>query len=138
MTFFTAELKNILDLTSYAAYPITYSGRVALVCLDEDLRAKIEFLSLEIKNQYNAIRVTILNRKKGEVDKNTLLMADIFRKSTGRIGTQMQYSEKFRPHIWEDTSRNNVGWYLVSPGPNDRKKMGTCIEEYLTVFDSHR
>ena len=65
MTFFEQELRKIVG----AEYPdATFVGRACYVRLDEMNRAKIQFVTTGIANQYSALRLTVLNRQEGDVD----------------------------------------------------------------------
>ena len=59
MNFFEQELRKIVG----SAYPdATYIGRACYVRLGEENRAKIQFVTGIVSNQYNALQMTILNR----------------------------------------------------------------------------
>ena len=61
MNAFEMELKKILSQSKEAAHT-TYVGRAAYIQVAPELRAKLEFVSLNIANQYNALKLTVLNR----------------------------------------------------------------------------
>ena len=60
MNAFEMELKKILSQSKEAAHT-TYVGRAAYIQVAPELRAKLEFVSLNIANQYNALKLTVLN-----------------------------------------------------------------------------
>ena len=65
MTFYEQELRKIIG----EQYPdATYVGRVCYVRLSDMNRAKIQFVTGIVSNQYNALQLTILNRSEGQVD----------------------------------------------------------------------
>ena len=65
MTFYEQELRKIIG----EQYPdATYVGRVCYVRLSDMNRAKIQFVTGSVANQYNALQLTILNRSEGQVD----------------------------------------------------------------------
>ena len=66
---FEQELRKIVSPSCPDA---TYVGRACYVRLSEMNRAKIQFISTHIASQYDALRLTILNRDEGAVD-NLLL-----------------------------------------------------------------
>ena len=45
------------------------SGKMMIGKIDQDVRVKLEFISTNIAKQYNAMKVTVLNRTEGEIDK---------------------------------------------------------------------
>ena len=56
MTFYEQELRKIVG----ERYPdATYVGRACYVRLDEMNRAKIQFVTTGIANQYSALRLTV-------------------------------------------------------------------------------
>ena len=59
---------------------MSYAGRSAYIQLDPDLRDRLEFVSLNIASQYNALKLTILNRTEGAVDVNILRFGDLLGK----------------------------------------------------------
>ena len=65
MNFFEQELHRIVA----PKYPdATYVGRACYVRLNELNRAKIQFVTGIVANQYHALRISILNRNEGQVD----------------------------------------------------------------------
>ena len=69
MNPFGQELRKILTQCKTSGV-VSYAGRSAYIQLDPDLRARLEFVSLNIAGQYNALKLTILNRTEGAVDVN--------------------------------------------------------------------
>ena len=67
MTFYEQELRKIIG----EQYPdATYVGRVCYVRLSDMNRAKIQFVTGSVANQYNALQLTILNRSEGQVTRS--------------------------------------------------------------------
>lgn len=78
MNFFEQELHKIVA----PKYPdATYVGRACYVRLDELNRAKIQFVTGIVANQYHGLRISILNRNEGQVDALLLNLSDILGKS---------------------------------------------------------
>ena len=67
MTFFEEELKKIMA-ESAILKDQRYVGRICYGTIGEDLRARIEFVTLGISNQYAGLKASIFNRKEGVVD----------------------------------------------------------------------
>ncbi len=57
--------------------------------LDDDLRVKLEFISTFISGQYNALRLTLINRTDGVVDKGVFKFSDILGSLHGNGGKAM-------------------------------------------------
>ena len=74
MTFYEQELRKIVG----ERYPdATYVGRACYVRLSDMNRAKIQFVTGSVANQYNALQLTILNRSEGQVDTLRLRFSDL-------------------------------------------------------------
>lgn len=78
--------------------------------LDPDLRARLEFVSLNIASQYNALKLTILNRSEGAVDVNILRFGDLLGK---KKVSNPNFSDGILPHLWDDYGK--VDWYVYQP-----------------------
>ena len=72
MNPFGQELRKILTQCKTNG-PVSFAGRSAYIQLDPELRARLEFISLNIANQYNALKLTVLNRTEGAVDVSSAL-----------------------------------------------------------------
>lgn len=90
MNFFEQELHKIVA----PKYPdATYVGRACYVRLDELNRAKIQFVTGIVANQYHALRISILNRNEGQVDVLLLNLSDILgKKQTGNPNVTVKSS----------------------------------------------
>lgn len=126
MNFFEQELRKIVA----PKYPdATYVGRACYVRLDEMNRAKIEFITGIVANQYHALRLTILNRSEGQVDILLLKLSDI-------LGKKQTNNPNFRdgvsPHIWDDYGK--AEWYVYHPNSRDYQQLTDAVSDYLEVF----
>ena len=79
MTRYEQELRKLFDGSGLMDRP-QYSGRVCVGELGKDLRVRAEFFSAHIADQYDAIRLTVLNRKEGVVDRTLLQFKDVWGK----------------------------------------------------------
>lgn len=126
MTAFEQELRKILS----PRYPdATYVGRACYVRLSEMNRAKIQFISTHIASQYDALRLTILNRDEGAVDNLVLRFSDL-------LGKKHTSNPNFRdgviPHLWDDCGK--VAWYVYQPSSRDYQELSDAVGSYLEVF----
>ena len=64
MTVYERELRKLFENSDLIDHP-QYSGHVCVGELGKDLRVRAEFLSTCVANQYDAIRLTVLNRTEG-------------------------------------------------------------------------
>ncbi len=85
-------------------------GRACYVRLSEMNRAKIQFISTHIASQYDALRLTILNRDEGAVDNLVLRFSDLFRK---KHTSNPNFRNGIVPHLRDDYG--NIAWYVYQP-----------------------
>ena len=67
MNYFEQELRRIVEHCEYFRNP-KYVGRSCIGRLDEGIVVKMEFESTMIRDKYNALRVTLMNRSEGKID----------------------------------------------------------------------
>lgn len=108
-------------------------GRAAYIQVAPELRAKLEFVSLNIANQYNALKLTVLNRIDGAVDINILRFGDLLGK---KMVSNPNFSDGVIPHLWDDYGK--VGWYVYHPAQADYKLLAGVVDEYLQIFQSQK
>lgn len=128
MNPFGQELKKIL-IQSKTSGLVSYVGRSAYIQLDPELRVKLDFLSLNISNQYNALKLTVLNRTEGAVDMNIIRFGDLLGK---KKVSNPNFSDDVLPHLWDDYGK--VGWYVYQPTQADYSVLAGAVDEYLQVF----
>lgn len=128
MNPFGQELRKIL-VQSKASGPVSFAGRSAYIQLDTELRARLEFVSLHVASQYNALKLTILNRTEGAVDVNILRLSDLLGK---KVVSNPNFREGVIPHLWDDCGK--VEWYVYQPTQADYRLLAGAVDEYLQVF----
>lgn len=130
MNFFEQELRKIIG-QSTAAADASYVGRSCFVRLNPDLRAKLTFITMGIASHYEALKMTILNRKEGEVDNTVLRFSDL-------LGKKQVMNPNFKsgifPYIWDD--HGNPMWYVYQLKQEDYQLLAESVDEYLQVFQS--
>jgi len=92
-------------------------------------RAKIQFISTNIASHYDTLRLTILNRKDGEVDNLLLRFSDLLGK---KMTTNPNFRDGIMPYIWDNYGK--VGWYVYQPTQRDYAALTAEVSEYLEVF----
>ena len=126
MNFYEQELKKIVG----DRYPdATYVGRACYVRLIDTNRAKIQFVTGIVANQYNALQLTILNRNEGQVDVLRLRFTDLLGK---KQTNNPNFCDGVDPHIWD--SSDDVHWYVYQPTRQDYDTLGDAVSDYLEVF----
>ena len=51
--------------------------------IGKNLRAKVQFISTNVSNHYDALKLTIINREQGQIDIETFRFVDIIGKKNG-------------------------------------------------------
>ena len=129
MTRYEQELRKLFDGSGLMDRP-QYSGRVCVGELGKDLRVRAEFLSTCVANQYDAIRLTVLNRTEGVVDRTMLRFKDVWGKKP--VPGNPNFRSGVLPHLWDD--RGDVDWYAYHPSVADYDALRQSIGQYLSVF----
>ena len=106
-------------------------GRAVYIQIVPELRAKLVFVSLNIANQYNALKLTVLNRIDGVVDTNILRFGDLLGK---KMVSNPNFSDGVVPHLWDDYGK--VGWYVYQPEQADYKLLADVVDKYLQIFQN--
>ena len=106
MTFFEQELKKLFaDDTAFMDK--RFIGNACYGRLDHNIRIKIRFTTCGVADQYEALKVTLLNRNEGEIDNMMLYFHDLWGiKKTGNPN----FGEGISPHIWR--YREKTEWYV--------------------------
>ena len=120
MNYFEKQMR-ILFCESELFSEAMCSGKMMIGKIDHNIRVKLEFISTHIANQYNAMKVTVLNRTDGEIDKTVIPFKDI-------IGLKNGYD----PYIWDDD--NSKGWYGFKPTSDEYDRISNTIHDYMSMF----
>ena len=129
MTVYERELRKLFENSDLIDHP-QYSGRVCVGELGKDLRVRAEFLSTCVANQYDAIRLTVLNRTEGVVDRTMLRFKDVWGKKP--VPGNPNFRSGVMPHLWDD--RGDVDWYAYHPSAADYDALRQSIGQYLSAF----
>lgn len=129
MTVYEKELRKLFENSGLMDHP-QYSGRVCVGELGKDLRVRAEFLSTHIASQYDAIRLTVLNRKEGVVDRTLLRFKDVWGKKP--VPGNPNFREGVLPHLWDDSG--DVDWYAYHPNAADYAALRQSVGQYLSMF----
>ena len=126
MNFFEQELHKIVA----PKYPdATYVGRACYVRLDELNRAKIQFVTGIVANQYHGFLIFILNRNEGQVYALLLNLSDILGK---KHTSNPNFESGITPYIWDDYGK--ADWYVYHPNSRDYQQLTEAVSDYLEVF----
>ena len=123
-----AELNRLFGDGTLMDRPVVI-GKTCYGQLGGDLRVRAEFVSLNVYEQYNALRLTILNRTDGKVDQLTLPFSAVW----GRMPVNNRnFTEGIIPYIWVD--RGKPEWYVYKPTKQDMDRLRASCKSYLDVF----
>ena len=128
MTFFEQELQKLFGkgtgLSDVRIVGNAYYGR-----LSGDIRVKIHFTNTFSSDNYDALKVVLINRREGPIDSMALHFSDLW-------GIRMVNNPNFRdgvcPHIWKDGG--DVKWYIYKPTEADYRQLSGAVSDYLDVF----
>ena len=124
MNFYEKEMRNLFG-NRELLQDAHFCGRTCLARLDEDLRVKLMFRTTAIAGQYDAIKLSIINRTDGVVDQQLFRFSDI-------IGKQIRNGrDAIEPHIWEYDGKPS--WYLPITQAN-RTQIADTILDYVGMY----
>ena len=126
MNFLRMELKKMLGMTQYSE-DATYIGSCGYVRVNEEVRMRLEF-SRSSTTTYDAIVMTMLNRKEGTIDTNALKFRDIWGR---KAVSNPNFKEGIIPHIWENKEKE---WYVYKPNQKDYPILADEISQYVGLF----
>ena len=124
MNFYEKEMRDFFG-NSELLQDAHFCGRTCLARLDEDLRVKLQLTTTGIIDQYDAIKLSIINRTDGVVDQQLFRFSDI-------IGKQIRNGrDAIEPHIWEYDGKPS--WYLPITHA-DRTQIADTILDYVGMY----
>ena len=128
MNFFEQELRKLFADGMVIDDP-HFIGRACFGVLGSDLRAKAEFVTQDTVDQYEAIRITILNRSDGVVDSLTMHFDDLFGRKRSNSSNLFN---RISPYFWQYDGK--YGWYGYKPSAADYADIRYAVNGYLSVF----
>ena len=124
MNFYEQEMRRMFA-DSHIIHDSQFCGRTMLGKLDDELRIKLQFVSTFIADQYDAIKVTVINRTDGVVDKQILRFSDIIGMyDHGTLGL-------VAPYIWE--YNNQAEWYTPTTH-TDKAQIADAVLDYIGMY----
>ena len=127
--FFEQELRKLFGDGKIIDDP-TYSGRSCYGTLGKDLRVRAQFITTRISDEYDALKLAVLNRTEGQVDAMILRLKDLLGKKP--VPGNPNFPNGVSPYIWNDYGK--LEWYAFRPTPADYEKIRQAAEQYLGVF----
>ena len=123
MNGYEQELRGMFD-GSGVLYDPKFCGKTMIARIDDQKLAKIGFTTTGFSNQYDAMKVSIINKNTGPVDKRIFRFADI-------IGQQQLHGSLIAPHMWEDCGK--AEWYLPI-SISDKALISDTVQDYVEMF----
>ena len=127
--FFERELRKLFSDGEIIQSP-RFTGRACLGTLGKDLRVRAQFATTGVSDHYDALKITVLNRKDGPVDTLILKLRDVWGKRP--VPNNPNFRDGVFPHIWVDGGKPE--WYAYQPTPADMERLCQEVEQYLSVF----
>ena len=126
MNAFEKALRELFD-KSEELKDIKYTGRTCLARLDEDLRVKLQFVTMGHADNYTAICASIINRTDGLVDKQTFRFRDMVpaRSKDTLFG-------KDYPYIW--ICDGKAEWYGQPLTRKEQQLVRDSILDYVGMY----
>lgn len=94
--FFEQELRKLFG-DGKTISSVAFSGRTCFGTLDGDLRVRAEFVSPSHSNVYDALKLTVLHRTRGELDTLLLRMQDVW--GVKDVSKNPNFQRKVSPSI---------------------------------------
>ena len=126
MNFFEQELRRFTGkTTAFKSCKALYAGRACFIPLSGNRRARLEFVTSGVADQYDALQVTILSTTDGKIDCLRFRFKDFFapRKGGG--------SGICCPHIWVDCG--DAEWY-IAPTAAEIAGLAQAAHDYIMLF----
>ena len=118
---FEHEMRMFFGDSELLSTETLFTGKTMISKIGENLRAKVEFISTHVSSEYDALKLSIINREQGVIDNKTFNFADIIGKKNGRT-----------PHVWD--SGDKAGWHLYRPTANEFEKIQGEVEKYIEMY----
>ena len=129
MTRFEQELRKIFDHGKLFSN-VRFAGNCCYGRLTEQIRVKASFQTGSIADQYDRLKITLLNRTEGPIDSVVLRLKDIW--GIKPVANNPNFRNGVYPYLWECDGK--VDWYAYHPTPADYQKLTEAAGNYLDVF----
>lgn len=123
MNFFEQEMRKMFG-DSPVIQDAQYCGRTLIGKVDDELRVKLQFITTGIADNYDSIRLKIINRTEGEVDTEVFRFTDI-------LGTPNAPSRPI--YIWSNRG-GDTNWYGYRPTEIDYDQISETINGYISMY----
>ena len=129
MNFFESELRKIMG-DGCLLDNLSFVGRACFGDVGENLRARVEFVTMGTVDHYDAFKVSILNCSQGVVDTLLLRFQDLF--GAKAVLGNPNFPDGVIPHI--GVYQNDPEWYAYKLTSADYKLLQRSVNDYVSVF----
>lgn len=128
MNYFEQELRRLFR-NDTAVADKRFVGRAFFGKLTDNLRVRVEFVTMGTSDHYEAIKATVINRNDGPVDALTLRFSDLLGK---KPVSNPNFRDGISPYIWRYGDK--IEWYVYKPTKADYDQISESINGYLDVY----
>jgi len=131
INFFEEEMRKMFDHRPVVFRDRVYADKTMLAKLghEDHLLAKVQFISTDVRGQYDALQLTIINRAEGVVDKQNFEFNNI-------VGPYLRAGKTpVSQHIWEHSY--SASWFTPFTD-EDRQMVANAVTNYAKMFLSDK
>jgi len=127
--FLENELRKIFgndDIFSNTKY-------ISGVCygeLDNELKVKCKIDDSCVQRHYDVLKISVINRKDGVVDKHAIQFFDVWGKLP--VPNNHNFKDGVAPHIW--VYNGETDWYAAAPKEKHYGILRENVKSYLDIF----
>ena len=127
--FFEQELQKLFGDGKIIDDP-AFSSRSCYGTLGKDLLVREQFITTRVSDEYDALKLAVLNRTEGQVDAMILRLKDLLGKKP--VPGNPNFPNGVSPYIWNDYGK--LEWYAFTPTAADYETIRQAAGQYLGVF----
>lgn len=120
--FFEQELRKLFGDGEIIQDP-KFVGRACLGDLGGELLVRAEFITTGYADHYEALRLVVLKRTEGEIDRLVLRMKDVI--GVKQVPGNPNFPKGVSPYIWDDCGK--AEWYAFRPTASDYQALRRAI-----------
>ena len=128
MNFFEQELRKLVGQSNALTDP-RYVGRACYGRVSENIRAKLQYVTMGYADHYEALQITLINNTEGEIDRALIRFRDLW---GSKPSSNPNFREGVYPHAC--TYNGKSEWYVYQPTPRDYEMLANSMDEYLELF----
>lgn len=128
MTFFEQELQKLFGKDK-GLQDVRIVGNACYGRLSEDIRVKIHFNYSRVVDEYDTLKVTLINRREGPIDSMVIHFSDLW---GAKKVDNPNFKDGIYPYIW--TYQRRSEWYVYQPTKEDYGQLSSAVNDYLDMF----